>query len=79
MKNYEFILTNNITEDLSSSGAGLLGQGLSLTFNNECFTTELSINRSYSLDREIKPNDTIGITFIFKTLGTFSTGSNISN
>ena len=77
--NDNFALKYNITEDLSSSGAGLLGQGLSLTFNNECFTTELSINRSYSLDREIKPNDTIGITFIFKTLGTFSTGSNISN
>ena len=77
--NDNFALKYNLTEDLSSSGAGLLGQGLSLTFNNECFTTELSINRSYSLDREIKPNDTIGITFIFKTLGTFSTGSNISN
>ena len=77
--NDNYSLRYSIREDLSESGAGLLGQSLSLKFNNECFTTEISFSRSYSLDREIKPNDTIGINFIFKTLGTFSTGRNISN
>lgn len=77
--NDNYSLRYSIREDLSESGAGLLGQSLSLKFNNECFTTVISFSRSYSLDREIKPNDTIGINFIFKTLGTFSTGRNISN
>ena len=77
--NDNYSLYYSLREDLSSSGAGLLGQTLSLKFNNECLTTELFLSRSYSMDREIKPNDTIGINFIFKTLGTFSTGRNISN
>ena len=41
-----------------TSDGGLLGQSLGLTFTNECFTTEIGLNRSYYLDREIKPNDT---------------------
>ena len=57
----------------------MLGQNLSFKFDNECFTTEIGLRRSYYLDREIKPNDTFMITFIFKTLGTFATGRNISN
>ena len=77
--NDNYSLYYSLREDLSSSGAGLLGQTLSLKFNNECLTTEFFLTRSYSMDREIKPNDTIGINFIFKTLGTFSTGRNISN
>ena len=68
----------SIREDLTSTG-GLLGQKFALTFNNECFTTEIGLNRSYYLDREIKPNDTFMITFIFKTLGSIATGRNISN
>ena len=77
--NDNYSLYYSLREDLSSSGAGLLGQTLSLKFNNECLTTEFFLSRSYSMDREIQPNDTIGINFIFKTLGTFSTGRNISN
>ena len=77
--NDNYSLYYSLREDLSSSGAGLLGQTLSLKFNNECLTTELFLRRSYSMDREIKPNNTIGINFIFKTLGTFSTGRNMSN
>jgi len=76
--NDNYSLRYSIREDLSKAG-GMLGQSLALKFNNECFTTELSLNRSYYLDREIKPNDTFLVTFIFKTLGTFSTGRNISN
>ena len=76
--NDNYSMRYSIREDLSNSG-GLLGQGLSFRFNNECFTTELALNRSYYLDREIKPNDTFTISFIFKNLGTFSTGRNISN
>ena len=57
----------------------MLGQNLGLTFNNECFTTEIGLNRSYYMDREIKPNDTFMITFTFKTLGSIATGRNISN
>ena len=68
----------SLKEDLTTSG-GLLGQNLSFKFDNECFTTEIGLRRSYYLDREIKPNDTFMITFIFKTLGTFATGRNISN
>ena len=68
----------SIREDLTSTG-GLLGQKFALTFNNECLTTEIGLNRSYYLDREIKPNDTFMITFIFKTLGSIATGRNISN
>ena len=63
---------------MTSSG-GLLGQKLSLSFDNECFNTEVGLNRSYYLDREIKPNDTFMIMLTFKTLGSFSTGRNISN
>lgn len=68
----------SIKEDLAGSG-GMLGQNLGLTFNNECFTTEIGLNRSYYMDREIKPNDTFMITFTFKTLGSIATGRNISN
>ena len=57
----------------------MLGQKISLSFDNECFTTEIGLNRSYYLDREVKPNDTFLINFTFKTLGTFATGRNISN
>ena len=76
--NDSYSLRYSIREDLSSTG-GLLGQKFALTFNNECFTTEIGLNRSYYLDREIKPNDTFMITLIFKTLGTVATGRNISN
>jgi LPS-assembly protein len=76
--NDSYSLRYSIKEDLTSTG-GLLGQKLALTFNNECFTTEIGLNRSYYLDREIKPNDTFLITFIFKTLGSIATGRNISN
>ena len=76
--NDSYSLRYSIREDLTSTG-GLLGQKLALTFNNECFTTEIGLNRSYYLDREIKPNDTFLITFIFKTLGSVATGRNISN
>jgi len=76
--NDNYSLRYSIKEDLSSSG-GMLGQNLALRFDNECFTTEIGLNRSYYLDREIKPNDTFLITFIFKTLGSFATGRNISN
>ena len=76
--NDSYSLRYSIREDLSSTG-GLLGQKFALTFNNECFTTEIGLNRSYYLDREIKPNDTFMITFIFKTLGSIATGRNISN
>ena len=76
--NDNYSLRYSIKEDLTSSG-GLLGQNLGLTFTNECFTTVIGLNRSYYLDREIKPNDTFLVTFIFKTLGSFSTGRNISN
>ena len=72
------VLRYSIKEDMTNSG-GLLGQRLGLTFINECFTTEIGLVRSYYLDREIKPNDTFLINFTFKTLGTFSTGRNISN
>ena len=76
--NDSYSMRYSIKEDLAGSG-GMLGQNLGFTFNNECFTTEIGLNRSYYLDREIKPNDTFMITFIFKTLGTFATGRNISN
>jgi LPS-assembly protein len=76
--NDNYSLSYSIKEDLSSSG-GMLGQKLALLFDNECFTTEIGLHRSYYLDREIKPNDTFLITFTFKTLGTVSTGRNISN
>ncbi len=76
--NDNYSLKYSIREDMTSDG-GLLGQSLGLTFTNECFTTEIGLNRSYYLDREIKPNDTFLINFTFKTLGTFSTGRNISN
>ena len=76
--NDSYSLRYSIREDLTSTG-GMLGQKFALTFNNECFTTEIGLNRSYYLDREIKPNDTFMITFIFKTLGSIATGRNISN
>ncbi len=76
--NDNYSLRYSIKDDMTNSG-GLLGQSLSLRFDNECFTTDIGLNRSYYLDREIKPNDTFMITFTFKTLGTFSTGRNISN
>ena len=76
--NDNYSLNYSIKEDLSSSG-GMLGQKISLSFDNECFTTEIGLNRSYYLDREVKPNDTFLINFTFKTLGTFATGRNISN
>ena len=72
------MIVGSIKEDLSTSG-GMLGQKLAILFDNECFTTEIGLHRSYYLDREIKPNDTFLITFTFKTLGTVSTGKNISN
>ena len=76
--NDNYSLNYSIKEDLSTSG-GMLGQKLAILFDNECFTTEIGLHRSYYLDREIKPNDTFLITFTFKTLGTVSTGKNISN
>ena len=76
--NESYSLKYSLKSDLTDTG-GLLGQKLAFSFDNECFTTEIGLNRSYYLDREIKPNDTFLINFTFKTLGTFSTGRNISN
>ena len=76
--NDNYSMKYSLKEDLTSNG-GMLGQNLVFSFDNECLTTDIGLHRSYYLDREIKPNDTFLITFTFKTLGSISTGRNISN
>lgn len=58
--------------DLSSTG-GQRSTRLSFTYDDECLTFDTAISRTFYLDREVKPSDSIIFRVVFKTLGEVAT------
>jgi len=56
-----------IREDLT--GAGTISEGLGITYHDECFTFDITLERKFTEDRDLKPEDTIFFKLIFKHLG----------
>jgi LPS-assembly protein len=48
--------------------------GLNFTYECECFTFAISLQRQFYEDRDLKPNDSIFFRLTFKTLGEVQTG-----
>ena len=46
-----------------------LSQGLGLSYACDCFTMNLSLIRTFTHDRDVKPSDTLFLQLIFKNLG----------
>lgn len=60
--------------DLSANG-GQRSNLFGLTYDDECFRFDATMSRTFYLDREIKPNDSIMFLFVFKTLGEITTNA----
>lgn len=58
--------------DLTQDG-GQRHAALGLIYDDECFTFDTTLSRSYYRDREIKPDDRIMFRLVFKTLGEVKT------
>jgi len=54
--------------DMSQTG-GQRSMNLGFTYDDECFTLESTIARTFFQDREVQPNDSIMFRLVFKTLG----------
>jgi len=59
--------------DLEGNG-DLRSVGLNFTYECECFTFDISIQRQFYEDRDLKPDDSIFFRLTFKTLGEVQTG-----
>ena len=56
-----------IREDLT--GNGTISEGLGFTYHHECFIFDISLERTFTEDRDLRPQDTIFFKLIFKHLG----------
>jgi len=54
--------------DMADNG-GQRAMNLVLTYDDECFTLESTLGRTFFQDREIQPNNSIMFRLVFKTLG----------
>ena len=59
--------------DLEGDG-DLRSVGLNFTYECECFIFDISLQRQFYQDRDLKPNDSIFFRLTFKTLGEVRTG-----
>ena len=57
--------------DLAGNGRSLQ-HGAFLVYEDDCFRTRLDFSRKFTLDRDIRPRDTIFLQVEFKTLGAVS-------
>ena len=61
-----------ILEDLTNDG-GSISQSIGLTYNDECLTFDTTFERSFTEDRDLKPNDVLFFRITFKNLGEIRT------
>lgn len=62
--------------DLTQDG-GQRKASLGFVYDDECFTFDATLTRSFYQDREIKPNDSILFRLVFKTLGEVKTSQSL--
>lgn len=60
--------------DLSENG-GQRSMRFGAVYDDECFTFNANLSRTFYIDREIKPTDAVMFQLVFKTLGQFTTPS----
>lgn len=60
--------------DLSEDG-GQRSMRFGAVYDDECFTFNANLSRTFYFDREIKPTDAVMFQLVFKTLGQFTTPS----
>lgn len=63
----------NGVNDLATDGGQRL-QRAGIVYDDECFTFDASISRTFYQDREIKPTDSFIVRLVFKTIGEVSGG-----
>lgn len=62
----------NLKHDKNIPGGGALSRGVSLFYRDDCFTLGLTIQRTYFVARDLKPNDTLVLLTIgFKNVGEY--------
>ncbi|MCZ6481797.1 MAG: hypothetical protein O6757_00905, partial [Alphaproteobacteria bacterium] len=61
-------LNANARRDLTADG-GFISYGGGLTYEDECFILDTTLNRSFTRDRDLEPTDSIFFKFTFKHLG----------
>jgi len=68
----------NKRKQLSMSDKGRkLEQGVTLSYEDECFTFESSVTKTYYTDRDVRPGTTVLFTLVFKNLGSLSFSPNL--
>ncbi|MEQ8639469.1 MAG: LPS assembly protein LptD [Alphaproteobacteria bacterium] len=48
---------------------GSLSSGLGAIYQDECYQMELSLDRNFTVDRDLQPDDTLFVRIVFKHLG----------
>ena len=61
-------LNANARRDLTADG-GFISYGGGLTYEDECFILDTTLNRSFTRDRDLEPTDSIFFKLTFKHLG----------
>ena len=61
-----------IREDLTKDG-DIISESVGLIYQDECFIFNVSFSRSFTADRDLKPNETLLFQLFFKHLGGFRT------
>jgi LPS-assembly protein len=62
----------SVVQDLDDNG-GLRSLQMALTYEDECFAITTRAGRSFYEDRDLKPDDSIVVQLVFKTLGDLQT------
>lgn len=65
-----------LTRELGNRG-GPLSHGVGLTYQDECFTSSVTVTKNFFSDRDIKPGVTIFFRLVFKNLGEVRQETNI--
>ncbi len=65
------------TKELGKGG-GMLLQEVGLSYEDECFTFNTTLQKSYYHDRDMHPGVTVMFRFLFKNLGAFQQGTKLS-
>jgi LPS-assembly protein len=60
-------------------GGGMLSQEAGIQYEDECFTVNTTVQKTFYKDRDLVPGITVMLRFIFKNLGDFQQGTNLTS
>lgn len=68
-------VSGTTVNDLTSATGGPLFNSASVSYHDECLTVTTTLFRRYTSDRDLTPSTGIFVSFIFKYLGDFESGT----